>query len=314
MELLNPSVDLAFKKIFGSEENKDLLISLINSIVSEEDQVTEVHLLNPYNSKNFKKDKLSILDIKAKDLKGMYYNIEVQITDEGDYTERALYYWAKVYTDQLGTGEPYENLKKTIGIHILNFVSIPAAPDYHNTFFITNKASGKRYPKNLELITIELSKFTSQTNENLTQILPRIKTGLDRWAAFLTKAANLISQKTIPEELNDPLIQKAVNVLINTSLNSDEREMYEDHLKWLRIEASALKKAEKVGEERGKAIAEAKAKAENIKIAKELLNQGMSIELVCNIIKISKEEILNYPPLPFFFQQKIHSFFILDLN
>lgn len=62
---INPRVDLAFKKVFGVEENKDLLISLINSVVSEEDQVRDVIILNPYNPQNFSKDKLSILDIKA---------------------------------------------------------------------------------------------------------------------------------------------------------------------------------------------------------------------------------------------------------
>lgn len=66
MSKVNPRVDWAFKKIFGVEENKDLLISLINSIVSEKDQIVEVTLLNPYNPKNFKADKLSILDIKTK--------------------------------------------------------------------------------------------------------------------------------------------------------------------------------------------------------------------------------------------------------
>jgi predicted transposase/invertase (TIGR01784 family) len=73
--MLNPRVDLVFKKIFGSIENKDLLISLINSIISKDDQVDDIELLNPYNLQNFKNDKLSILDIKAKDKKGQYYNI-----------------------------------------------------------------------------------------------------------------------------------------------------------------------------------------------------------------------------------------------
>ncbi len=63
MQKINPRVDIAFKKIFGVEENKDLLISLINSIVGAEDQVVEVTLLNPYNLQSFKTDKLSILDI-----------------------------------------------------------------------------------------------------------------------------------------------------------------------------------------------------------------------------------------------------------
>lgn len=75
MEKITPRVDLAFKKIFGVEENKDLLISLINSIVSETDQVSEITLLNPYNPKNFRNDKLSILDIKAKGLDGKRFKL-----------------------------------------------------------------------------------------------------------------------------------------------------------------------------------------------------------------------------------------------
>ncbi len=92
MDKITPRVDLAFKKIFGVEENKDLLISLINSIVGQEDQVAEVTLLNPYNPKNFKNDKLSILDVKAKSVDGKRFNIEIQISDEADYDKRALYY------------------------------------------------------------------------------------------------------------------------------------------------------------------------------------------------------------------------------
>ena len=77
MERISPRVDIAFKKIFGVEENKDLLISLLNSIVGEEDQVADVTLLNPYNPKNFKNDKLSILDIKAQGVTGKRFNIEI---------------------------------------------------------------------------------------------------------------------------------------------------------------------------------------------------------------------------------------------
>ena len=107
---ISPRVDIAFKKIFGVEENKDLLISLINSIVGTSDQVSEVTLLNPYNPKSFKKDKLSILDIKAKGVDGKRFNIEIQISDEADYDKRALYYWAKLYTKLAGQKKNYVHM------------------------------------------------------------------------------------------------------------------------------------------------------------------------------------------------------------
>ena len=136
MEKISPRVDVAFKKIFGVEENKDLLISLINSIVGKEDQVLDIILLNPYNPQNFRQDKLSILDIKAKGIDGKRFNIEIQISDEADYDKRALYYWAKLYTEQLKVAQDYSTLAKAIGIHILNFTSIPEAENYHNVFHI----------------------------------------------------------------------------------------------------------------------------------------------------------------------------------
>ncbi|MDD2759359.1 MAG: Rpn family recombination-promoting nuclease/putative transposase, partial [Methylomonas sp.] len=63
---INPRVDFAFKKLFGSEENKDLLISLINAVVSDDQQVSDIELKNPYNLADYQAGKMSILDIKAK--------------------------------------------------------------------------------------------------------------------------------------------------------------------------------------------------------------------------------------------------------
>jgi len=169
-----------------------MLISLINAIVSEEDQVEDVTLLNPYNPQNFANDKLSILDIKAKGHTGKRFNIEIQISDEADYDKRALYYWAMLYTEQLAKGEDYAALNKAIGIHILNFTSILSVKKYHNVFDLRERESGFHHFKDIELHTIELSKFVekSEVKESmnpLEALLPRIKTSLDRWVTFLTR-------------------------------------------------------------------------------------------------------------------------------
>ncbi len=238
---INPRVDLAFKKIFGVEENKDLLISLINSIVSEEDQVIEVTLLNPYNLASFKTDKLSILDVKAKGTDGKRFNIEIQITDEADYDKRALYYWAKLYSEQLAAGDDYAKLSKAIGIHILNFTSISDAPKYHNVFHITEKESGFSYFKDLELHTIELKKFDGLADANLADMVEMVKTALDMWVAFLMRH-DLLDKDHLPNTLSSPELQKALNVLDVMSFSSEERYAYEDRLKWLRIETNTLNK------------------------------------------------------------------------
>ena len=79
---LNPKVDFAFKKLFGSEENKSILIDFINSVVSQENRIANIELKNPYNIENYKNGKMTILDIKAVDEKGTWYDIEMQRVEQ----------------------------------------------------------------------------------------------------------------------------------------------------------------------------------------------------------------------------------------
>jgi predicted transposase/invertase (TIGR01784 family) len=292
MSDINPRVDIAFKKIFGVEENKDLLISLINSIVSKEDQVSEITLLNPYNAKNFKTDKLSILDIKATNSEGKRFNIEIQISDEADYDKRALYYWAKIYTEQLKVAEDYGTLNKAIGIHILNFTSIPEVKKYHNIFHIREKETGILYFEDLELHTIELKKFCSNANEQLTDIVSKVKNALDMWSAFLTRN-DLLTIDTLPKELNNSQLKKAINVLSVMNFSDQERDAYEDRLKYLRMEASAIKKSEQKGREEGIKIGKAEGIAEGVKkVAIKMLKGNLDIQLISSFTGLSADEIL----------------------
>jgi predicted transposase/invertase (TIGR01784 family) len=319
MQQISPRVDIAFKKIFGVEENKDLLISLINSIVKKDDQVADLTLLNPYNPKSFKTDKLSILDIKAEAKDGKRFNIEIQISDEADYDKRALYYWAKLYTEQLKVAEDYASLSKAIGIHILNFTSIPGVLAYHNIFEIREQKSGILYFKDLELHTIELKKFSSDSNEKLKEIIRKVKTRLDIWMAFLTRN-DLLDRRNLPQELNDSSLKKALTVLEVMNFSPEEREAYEEHLKWLRVEANTLKKYENKGREEGLKEGIQQGREEGIQqgreegiqqgreegiqqgreegiqqeklvIAKTMLQDGEPIEKIMKWTGLSKEEL-----------------------
>ena len=291
MEKISPRVDLAFKKIFGVEENKDLLISLINSIVGQDDQVEDITLLNPYNPKNFRQDKLSILDIKAKGIDGKRFNIEIQISDEADYDKRALYYWAKLYTEQLKTAQDYSTLSKAIGIHILNFTSIPQVQNYHNVFHITEKENGFAYFKDLELHTIELNKFTGDSSEELQDIVAKTRNALDMWLAFLTRH-DLLKADKLPKELDNDKLKKALKVLDVLNFSEEERELYEDHLKWLRIEANTLKKTAEKALAEGISIGEARGIEKGVeKTAINMLKQKLDDKLICSVTGLSLEEI-----------------------
>ena len=293
---LNPRVDFAFKKLFGSEENKASLKALINAILPEEEHLTEITLLNPFNDKSHSQDKLSILDIKAMDGKGKHYNIEMQVTDEVHYSQRTLYYWSKLYAGQLKAGDDYDVLRKTISIHVLNFNCFLNEPDYHNVFHLLNAKSHRRDFEDMELHFIELEKFHKGFSE--------LKTRLDHWTSFLT-TADRYEREEMPAVLkNDPEIGPALQALEHLYLTAEEREIYEARLKWLRDERSAIKKAQREGKKAGltegmekgmkkgieKGIEKGRT-AEKLAIARNLLAAGLAFPVVAQSTGLSLKQL-----------------------
>ena len=284
---INPRIDLCFKKLFGSSENKDILIDFINSVISEADQVVDITLLNPYNAQSFVGDKLSILDIKAEDNDGKLFNIEIQISDQEDYDKRALYYWAKLYSDQMKAGKGYQELKKTIGIHVLNFLSIPEKKGYHSVFSIRDLETNQQKFHDFELHTLELIKFDEKTPDDLKSVVSRIGHKLDLWVAFLTKY-NVLHKQLLPLKMEHKAVDKALSILAHMSLTDTERERYEAGEKWFWDEEAALHKARKEGVEEGLE----RGKKEGIeKVALTMLKKGHDLTSVAELTELSVEDI-----------------------
>lgn len=273
---LNPKVDFAFKKLFGSEENKEILISFINSIISEENQIKNLELKNPYNISNYKNGKMTILDIKAVDENGTWYDIEMQIAEQGFYDKRALYYWSKVYSDQLESGYDFTILRKTIAINILDFNYLKEE-DFHNTYKIYNQKTKEEFSDLFEMHFIELTKFKKDYKD--------LKTALDRWVTFLNKAYEIEKDKIPMELAEDENIRKAVESLEIMYLDKEEREIYENDLKAMRIHKAEIKTAEEKGIQKGE-------KNKALEIAKNLLdvldNETISVKTGLTIEEIQK--------------------------
>ncbi len=127
MVRLNPRVVFAFEKIFEHEDNHDLLISFINSVVSEEHTVASIEVLKP---PHFKYEKGAVLDIKAKDLHGKTFDLIIDIRDEGDYDQSDLFNWAKFYADQ----RHVDQFSILVVIHIQNFTCVLNNKNIFRTF------------------------------------------------------------------------------------------------------------------------------------------------------------------------------------
>ena len=94
---VDPLIDCAFKKLFGSEQNKNLLLEMVNAVLEKgcEPKIVELDILNPYNPQNFMHDKMSIVDIKARSETGEWFIVEVQVQMSAYFPKRLLYYWAR---------------------------------------------------------------------------------------------------------------------------------------------------------------------------------------------------------------------------
>ena len=116
--------DMIFKFIFGAEERKELLRELVNLVLARVNLplASTMTLRNPFNLRQFEKDKETILDIGAADESGRMFDIEMQLTTQKSYGSRALYYWSRVYGAQLPEAGEYEALHPVVGIHLVDFV------------------------------------------------------------------------------------------------------------------------------------------------------------------------------------------------
>ena len=136
---ISPTVDCVFKSILGSEENTNLLIDFLNGVLAPQFPISDVEILNPYNEREFYSDKLTIVDVKAKDEKGTAYQIEIQLAVFSYFPERMLYTWSDIYQSQLQSGEPFSELRPVISIWMLTENLIPESPAFHHHFQLVDQ-------------------------------------------------------------------------------------------------------------------------------------------------------------------------------
>ncbi len=270
---LNPKIDLVFKKIFGTEQNKNVLKSLVNSILPKNEQIVELTIKKPYNEQDFIGDKLSIVDIKATDENGNWYDIEIQVKEQKYYGKRAIFYHSEIYGNQLSEGDTYDKLHKTIIISILDFDYFLKDKRYFRRCCYKDFETDELYPEldYADLYFIELRKFNND--------LKNIKTTLDRWIAFLNKATEY-EKDTIPDELRDPEIIQAFDTIEAMNLNTKEREYYEAEKKVMRDRDAQLLTAVE------KAVDNTK-----IEIAVDMINNNEPIEKIIKYTKLTESQI-----------------------
>ena len=266
INFLDPKMDFIFKQIFGSENEKTVLLSFLNTAIKPEHKIVDVELRNVEITKEAIEDKNSRLDVKAVADDGTIINVEIQLTNKHNMPKRTLFYWSKLYSEQLKEGIDYSNLKKTICINIVDFIQFKEIKEYHSIFRVKEEKTGISLDDVLEIHFLELPKLKGFDKADL----------LSGWGMFLKEPSSDVVEEA-EESIRE--IKTAKKKLWVISSDEDEREKYRMREKGKLDEFSAMAQATREGE-RKKAI----------DIAKNLIGV-LSVEEISKITGLTLKEI-----------------------
>jgi predicted transposase/invertase (TIGR01784 family) len=264
---------VAFRKIFGDENKKEILISFLNNTLEFSGtgkEITDIAIKNPYQVPKLKELKETILDIKAIDKRNIHYIIEMQMFHTTAFEKKVLYYVGKAYYQQLNRAEDYPKLNQVIFLGFLNFKLFHSNPDYATRHIILDEKTNDHYFQDFELNFVELPKFTKTLEE--------LKDVKEKWIYFVKHAG---SMKMIPRELQEPKeLREAFESAKQMKWSKEELEAYDSRGIYIQDERGRIEYALQEGKIEGK-----------IETARKMLADSLPIETISKYTGLSIDEI-----------------------
>ena len=287
MNFINPKTDFAFKKIFGSDDSKDILISFLNALLYEAQPVIEdLEIIDPYLAPNIKGIKDTYLDVKAKITGDKTVIIEMQVLNVEYFQQRVLYNATKTYSMQLSTGSGYSHLNPVIALTITDFKMFENMDTVISHFIFKEKTFLVDYlADQFELVFVELPKFNKELDE--------LETLTDKWKYFMKTAHSL---QSVPEELgNVQELNQAFKIASTANLNAQELDELDKREIWIQDQRGSISLATKIalaeGIEQG---IEQGIKQGNLRLITRLLERSvgaLSPEIQACINQLSAEQL-----------------------
>jgi predicted transposase/invertase (TIGR01784 family) len=271
MQFLDPRNDVAFKKIFGSDEHKRVTISFLNSILEYTDEraIIDVQFLNTEQKGILLQKKDHILDILCVDQKDNRYIVEIQVERVKAFDKRMVYYGAKTYAMQLGKRQSYHLLSPVIVIAILDFILFTQKKRHKSIHKILDDKTYEHDLHELSFAFVELPKFTKQENELVSDE--------DKWLYFIKWISK---QDAIPKALHENEFQEACQTAERMKWTEEELNAYDDAIVRATDQQGALELAFEEGELK-----------RALRIATNLLKTGVSITETANTTDLSTEQV-----------------------
>ncbi|MCM1315472.1 MAG: Rpn family recombination-promoting nuclease/putative transposase [Prevotella sp.] len=270
---VTPKLDLVFKKIFGNVKNTDILADFLATVLGiETNEITNIEILDNEMIPETLISKFSRLDLKLTLNSKTSVNIEIQVLNYSNYKERTLFYWAKVYTEELQKNEDYINLKNVIAINVIDF-NLFDCKEYHSTFKIFEEHRQELLTDKLRIDFLELKKAKKERG-----IMTDKK---QMWMDFLN--SNAEDDETLDSlATKSPVMEKAVAVL--RQMSADEKELYEieQREKAVRDEIAARSYEREQGLKQGEILGK-------VKSVIDLIHNNISKEQALIMLKVDEK-------------------------
>jgi predicted transposase/invertase (TIGR01784 family) len=230
---INPYTDFGFKKLFGEEANKDLLIDFLNQLLPAHHQIADLNFRNPESLADLSAERKAIFDIHCKALSGERFIVEMQKAKLKFFKDRSLFYVTFPIRDQAQQGDWNFRLEPIYFVAILDFEYDEAEERRKFRRDVALKdQDGDVFFDKLHFKFLQMPLFNKKENE--------LETKFDKWCYFLK---NLENFDQIPSILNEPIFQKAFGTAELASLSAEQRDRYEQSLIQYRDLKSALETA-----------------------------------------------------------------------
>ena len=274
-EIVKLKLDIIFKRVFGDKKNKNIIIAFLSDILEiPRKNIKEVYIDNVELPPEYLGEKFSRLDLKLEvqdvnDSENKIINIEMQVNSEPAFKERTLYYWSKMYSEELKSSEEYDSLKKTICINIINF-NLFESLEYQSHFQILEKDRQELLTDKFSIYFFELKKVKkSQKGKPVEDWLNLKKKKKKEELMALELSTNIPEVKDVIVKVRE--------------LSSDEklRRLAYYREKRLHDEANAINGSKKEGIKIGRA----EGRAEGInQMVEAMRNQGYSEKQINSIV------------------------------
>ncbi len=281
----DPKTDFAFKRIFGSEEHKDVLVAFLNDMLDLDaaHRIVDVELLPPEQRPVVPELQLSIVNVKCTDAHGVKYVVEMQVLQVEGFEKRVVYNVAKAYVNQIASGELYPALNDVVGITICDFPLWPDNGARNVGDSVSPAAAARKVPMlsrwrmseeqsgatdlgQIRLVFLELPKYDSSKPP---------QTMVEKWAYFFREADNFT---VVPEVLSEHPFIDALDAARTAAFTVAEWDAYILAGIALQNERGALSVAEKRGETRGEARGETRGLRMGIEALCSALGIGLTDE------------------------------------